>query len=227
MLYIPFPFKRCSKCRQYKWPVEFCMDKSRTDGLFRHCKECVATYHAGYYKKNKKHINQTSQKWFDAHPGYRLEKGREDYKNKHQEALDKAARWRNKNPEKRKVATRKWNREHPERNRHYRMQRIMRSKNLPNDFTLQEWQVALDYWQHTCAYCLRALPEDSLFAKEHFIPISSGGGYTKNNIVPACKACNSSKKDSEPGKWLARKFSADQAEAILKRIQDYFEWVKR
>lgn len=40
---------------------------------------------------------------------------------------------------------------------------------------------------------------------DHIIPISKGGGTTPGNIVPACKNCNSSKKDKDVIDWIISK----------------------
>lgn len=74
-----------------------------------------------------------------------------------------------------------------------------RKQQLPSTFTLEEWERALEYFDHSCAYC--GYPSDKL-QQEHFIPLSKGGGYTKDNIVPACPECNLSKSDAMPQDWL-------------------------
>jgi hypothetical protein len=37
------------------------------------------------------------------------------------------------------------------------------------------------------------------------MPISRGGRYTVENVVPACPSCNASKHNSEVTSWLRRK----------------------
>lgn len=36
---------------------------------------------------------------------------------------------------------------------------------------------------------------------DHIIPIARGGKSTKGNLVPACKACNTQKKQLLPMEW--------------------------
>lgn len=50
-----------------------------------------------------------------------------------------------------------------------------------------------------CAYCVR--PARTL---DHFIPVSRGGRTEPGNLVPACKSCNSKKKDADPMLWVGR-----------------------
>lgn len=53
-----------------------------------------------------------------------------------------------------------------------------------------------------CAYCGAkgiALQRDCV------MPISRGGRYTVENVVPACGSCNASKHNDEVTSWLRRK----------------------
>lgn len=45
---------------------------------------------------------------------------------------------------------------------------------------------------HACAYCLKTGIELTM---DHAIPLSKGGPHHIDNIVPACKSCNSVKHD--------------------------------
>jgi 5-methylcytosine-specific restriction endonuclease McrA len=48
-----------------------------------------------------------------------------------------------------------------------------------------------------CHYCENTFPPDQI-TMDHIIPVSAGGRSVKTNIVPACKACNTQKSDSDP-----------------------------
>lgn len=60
---------------------------------------------------------------------------------------------------------------------------------LPHDFTLEQWEEVLKEYEYRCAYCGKGLGEVDLL-QEHKVPASRGGGYTRDNIVPACPECN-------------------------------------
>lgn len=98
-------------------------------------------------------------------------------------------------------------------------------RGLVSNFTASEWHSALMYWESLCSYC--GNPRDLWFelVQEHFVPVSAGGGYTADNIVPACKYCNSSKNNSDPHEWVVKKFGKRKGKEILARIEAYFEWV--
>jgi len=87
---------------------------------------------------------------------------------------------------------------------------------LPTGFTRKDWKAALEYFDHKCAYCGDELTKAE---QDHFIPASSGGGYTKDNIVPACRNCNSDKRAKNPIDWLSSQVKGLIAYA---RIMHYF-----
>jgi hypothetical protein len=47
------------------------------------------------------------------------------------------------------------------------------------------------------------------------LPISRGGRYTIDNVVPACASCNASKCNAEVTGWLRRK-KLDEAAFLLR-----------
>ena len=53
------------------------------------------------------------------------------------------------------------------------------------------WQSRLK--EGLCYFCEKAFPAQKL-TMEHLVPLARGGLSIKNNLVTACKACNSKKK---------------------------------
>lgn len=70
-----------------------------------------------------------------------------------------------------------------------------------NDLTASEWAELLDAWA-ACAYCGAA---DVPMQRDCVQPISRGGRYTVENVVPACGSCNASKSNSEVTSWMRRR----------------------
>lgn len=69
-----------------------------------------------------------------------------------------------------------------------------------NDLTPEDWGLLVQLWG-ACAYCGGEGP----FQKDCVLPISRGGRYTRENVVPACRSCNASKCNSEVTGWMRRK----------------------
>ena len=53
----------------------------------------------------------------------------------------------------------------------------------------------------TCHYCGKKFTPDEL-TMDHIIPVARGGRSTKGNVVPACDACNKSKKALTPAEMI-------------------------
>jgi 5-methylcytosine-specific restriction endonuclease McrA len=70
-----------------------------------------------------------------------------------------------------------------------------------SDLTDAEWFRILDAWA-ACAYCGA---DGSALQKDCVLPISRGGRYTLENVVPACRSCNASKSNEEVTSWMRRR----------------------
>ena len=70
-----------------------------------------------------------------------------------------------------------------------------------NDLTPQQWAEIRVAWGG-CAYCGSAAGP---LQRDCVLPLSRGGRYTIENIVPACRSCNASKCNDEVTSWLRRK----------------------
>lgn len=70
-----------------------------------------------------------------------------------------------------------------------------------SDLTTDEWYRILDAWKR-CAYCGA---DGAALQKDCVLPISRGGRYTLENVVPACRSCNASKCNEEVTSWMRRR----------------------
>lgn len=73
-----------------------------------------------------------------------------------------------------------------------------------NDLTPAQWAQILDAWDG-CAYCGAAPTTDAVLQRDCVLPVSRGGRYTVDNVVPACRSCNASKCNEEVTHWLRRR----------------------
>lgn len=90
-----------------------------------------------------------------------------------------------------------------DRSRRARAARKRRKRFLAadNDLTPPQWAAIRAAWG-CCAYC--GGPDEAL-QKDCVLPLSRGGRYTLENVVPACRSCNASKSNDEVTAWLRRK----------------------
>lgn len=122
------------------------------------------------------------------------------------------------------------------KDRVFASRRRARKRALPSDFTKQDWYRALDYFEHRCAVCGRAPDFWTILAADHWIPLSKGGGTTKDNIVPLCHSkkdapvgepsCNLGKHNKLPADWLTERYGEKKAAEILTRIEAYFDFIR-
>lgn len=90
-----------------------------------------------------------------------------------------------------------------DRSRRARAARKRRKRFLAadNDLTAAQWTAILTAWG-SCAYCGDT---EAALQKDCVLPLSRGGRYTIENVVPACRSCNASKSNDEVTGWLRRK----------------------
>lgn len=106
--------------------------------------------------------------------------------------------------------------------------RAAEKRGLCADFTLQDWNAALDYFDNHCAACGRQPGLWHTLAMDHWIPLSSQDcpGTVPWNMVPLCHGqggCNNSKHKRNARVWLIDKFGKRKGMAILRRIETYLE----
>ena len=80
-----------------------------------------------------------------------------------------------------------------------------------NDLTPAQWGALRAAWSG-CAYCGA---HDVPLQKDCVLPLSRGGRYTLENVVPACRSCNASKCNQEVTHWLRVK-RLDEAAFLLR-----------
>jgi 5-methylcytosine-specific restriction endonuclease McrA len=90
--------------------------------------------------------------------------------------------------------------------------RKRRMAKVEHDLTPAQWAQLKEAWGG-CAYCDAA---DVALQKDCVLPISRGGRYTLDNVVPACRSCNASKCNSETTSWLRR--TRRDERAFLERL---------
>jgi hypothetical protein len=87
-------------------------------------------------------------------------------------------------------------------------------RQVEHDLSTAEWHALLAAWSG-CAYCgetAGALQRDCV------LPISRGGRYTLDNVVPACRSCNASKCNDEVTSWMRRR-RHDERSFLLRHLE--------
>lgn len=228
------PQKRCSKCGIQKPKTEFYQNIARNDGLSVYCRPCMNLANHVYSNSIKhKPDNEVPNKkecviCRETKPSNQFSKNKGSKDGLHSRCKNCA-----------KLKSRQWKQQnaahHQEYNHSYQkttngktISSIATAKyrskkqKLPSGFSKTDWHLALCYWNGLCAYCSSQQGLWNPICMEHFIPVDFGGSFTKENILPACKSCNSSKGNRNPAEWLNQKFGKRKAKQILDRVENYF-----
>ncbi len=83
-------------------------------------------------------------------------------------------------------------------------------------YSLEDWKDAMLYFRGRCAFCGRKQSRSVKLTKDHVVPVSKGGKTVRENIVPSCVRCNSSKSDNDMEEWYVKQkfYSDDRKERI-------------
>ena len=213
--------KRCSKCgNEHPATSEyFSKHASGKDGLRACCKECATEHHRQFRKDNP----ECDKQWREKNPEYfklRSESNpeyRKQYYANNKEAMrQKSKQWSENNPILMAQYRKKWT----ENNRSLltikEQRRRARERQLPSTLTAVQWNQIKEEFNGECAYCGEKKP----LTQEHFMPLSKGGEYTHNNIIPSCQSCNSSKGATNFLEWypLFKHYSKLREQKILKYL---------
>ena len=163
-----------------------------------------------YRQENPVKLTKYKKKWYQEN----AEKHRERQKKWHQENTEHTKKYYQENIGKIRERIKKWRQENPEKLREHSQKRRARESKLPATLTVEQWEKIKESFNGRCAYC----GKENKLEQEHFIPLSKGGEYTNNNIVPACRVCNSSKNAKDFFKWYPtyKHYNRKREKAILK-----------
>ena len=176
--------KPCSRCGEVKPLEAFNTDKRGRGGKTAECKACRNLYSAKWRSENRDRFKEMRASW--------------NARNRDKRAAY-CRRWRANNPEKKAQMWSDWYQKNKVRaNANSRRYRV-RKRSATGDFSGEEWEAMKEMHEHRCAYCHESGRE---LTQDHVVPLSKGGTHTWDNIAPACRFCNTSKKDRDLIEWL-------------------------
>jgi len=166
----------CIKCKRNLPEEMFRIRKDRgTRGT--KCIDCQREYGKNWNHQHPELCAQYSKKWRENNP----EKKAECWKNWAENNPRKHKEWKNRNA---KTESGKLIRA---RIRHKRRTIF---KEVENTLTLQEWLEILQEQNNKCAICGVEFTDKIQPQKDHKIPLTENGPFTKKNIQALCKKCN-------------------------------------
>jgi 5-methylcytosine-specific restriction endonuclease McrA len=120
-----------------------------------------------------------------------------EYHAQHKEQIAARRRaYRLEHPEELRARHARWRKANPEACQAHGQRRRALVANAPrNDLTREQWEAIKKHYKYRCVYCGKKMQRLTM---EHLTPFSKGGSNTLDNVVPACKSCNSKKRDRGP-----------------------------
>lgn len=238
--------KICSKCELELPNDSFGSSKKNTDGLQGQCKECRSKYLKQWntdnketkaqkdklrYEKNKESVLKTVHAYqvknADAIAKRKalhyienrvsIQAQHKVYQASHVEETRKYHKqYRFENKEVISIRNKAYSKSRPEENRVNYQNRRARMKKLLHTFTAPQWEDAKMHFDNKCCFC----EKETKLTMEHLVSLVKGGSFTRDNIVPSCKPCNSSKNDSEWTEWFRRQptYTLAKEQKILKYL---------
>ncbi len=178
--------KICTDCKFLLVYTQYSKNPKNKDGYLHQCKSCV-------YKKTKIRLSKNKE--------LIKKQRREIYHRNRDKNIQDAIRWGRINKEKRDIAKKKWRDKNKELTNHLTKNYIYRKKHAKGSHTLEEYNEKVERFGGLCVYCNKNKGD----TKDHIIPLSKGGTNFIDNIVPACRSCNSSKRDKTLLEWIKNK----------------------
>ena len=219
--------KKCGKCKKELPLTDFHKNKRAKDGLSNQCKECRKQY----YQDNKQTIAKQVKLYQQENAEIIAVKRKKYLRDNYEDIAAKQKRYLQDNAEavaqysKRyyqenieviKKKKKQHRQKYPEKPRIRNQRRRALKKSLPATLTVGQWERCLTYFNHKDAYT--GLTMD-VVSQDHVIPVTSGGGYSVNNIIPCESSINCSKGNKQWQTWFREQTFYDKDREI--KIIDY------
>lgn len=240
--------KTCYACKKLfpcssEW---FSKDSSHKDGLKSICKSCEIIKNHDRYLKNKKTYKERNKAYYESHKEQSYEQSKRwranhpeahkehnaryqinhrvellarkaIYRNEHREELNqKSSQYYHSNIETCTEARYRWQKENRDLCSVATQKYRSKKKGLDSTLTKEQWDSTKDTFGNKCAYC----GKDQKLEQEHFVSVSNGGTFTKENILPSCRSCNCSKNNKNFYEWYPsfRYYSKERERRIIEYL---------
>jgi 5-methylcytosine-specific restriction endonuclease McrA len=161
-----------------------------------------------YYEKNRERMIAKARAWHEKNREERASYGKARYLQ-----LWEDPAWRADNVARAKA----WMVDHRDKYRENMRRAKVRRKGRLSGSIIEEFsQAQLDkrirLLGSQCVYC--GGPFQHL---DHLVPVAAGGRHALWNLAPSCRACNTSKADSDPLTWVERRAINKTAIVVVER----------
>jgi 5-methylcytosine-specific restriction endonuclease McrA len=174
--------------------------KQKMENYWKHHDEIRARRKAHYWE-NRDELVAKTQEYKKAHRKELAAASREYYAAHREEQQPRHLIYSRTHREEASERQKKWIIAHPDTYAIHGAKRKALKLNAPGSgITANEWkELKVEHGQR-CAYCNEIKP----LTMDHIVPLINGGAHDVSNIVPACRSCNSSKRQTPLLVWMFR-----------------------
>ena len=180
--------KTCTKCGESKELNEFGVDKRNKDGRRQPCKECARAANREYIQRPdaKKLAAKRAARWRERNPERSREVRISHYYRHHKKNLAAMKKWRESNAEKAQAAEARWREANKPRKAELQMRREARKR---DQFVapVDPEEILIRDRGH-CGICGDPIMEP--YHIDHIHPLAAGGTHEPDNVQLAHPACN-------------------------------------
>jgi len=194
-------YKTCTKCSQTKLVTEFYKLNGKRNSQCGACRR-------KYWADNREKMNASSRRSYQKNKNSKLE-WQKKYAQENPETVKATKkRYLDNNPEKRKASVRNYKLRNSETIKekskvYYQNNKEMyffwaskRRERIRSPYKITSKEI-IRLRNRSCFYC----GSKNEIHIDHVLPVSRGGQHRIGNLVPACKACNSSKGSKFLMEW--------------------------
>ena len=192
----------CRMCQKILPRESFGNDRQKKDGRRRRCKECDATARANSRLSNLTAEKARAKRYRETHRTETAERKRAYQTGPGKTKMLARSRAYGKTPgglarSRRSVSHYGQTPKGRLTNRIRCARRRARIMTAPGVFTDEDWNATILRQRNRCYHCKARFAGKLPATIDHMTPISKGGHHSPENIVAACRPCNSRKRDRQ------------------------------
>jgi len=153
--------------------------------------------HDKWAESNRDKLRRISKEWNEKNPDRAKANAAAWYATNSARKKTTSTAWKRAHPEVGRACATAWKKAHPGQTRKHALARRARKLNAPGAYTAKQWADLLASYHGKCVYCGAEAK-----TMDHIVPLTKDGTNDIENIVPACKSCNSRKHTKSLLVWM-------------------------
>lgn len=202
--------KRCSGCKEaYPLTADFWhKDNSQKSGFRSRCRECVKEMLRAYANSHRQEANERLAKWRVKNPERDKEINLAARSKRRDKIIVYSRQYRIDNRDRNLAYERKYRAEHPEVAQTSSNRRRARKRKAEGSHSTQEVIALFEKQDGKCFHC--DIDISQYYEQDHWIPLDKGGTDYIQNIRLLCRTCNRKKYNKLPHEWCPERYSKDE-----------------